>query len=168
MLEWSMAFLRAGELPLFVFGALFHFFNLDSLSKWIRKYYPLLFGVLVSAVIKYSGCGAVAGLSLQSLVLLWLLALNYKQAGLNLVIAGSLMNFLVMIVNGGAMPITEESLEGLEHKFINSGTKLVFLSDVILIGNYFLSPGDIVHRVGLLIFFLHQAILLFKIKLKSF
>ena len=156
MLEWLMEFLRSGALFYFVVGILFHFFNLDSLPKWIRKYSPLLFGILVNFVCNYLEIAAVTKLILQFLVLLWFLTLNWKQAGLNAAIIGTLMNFSVMIANGGAMPKTDEALEGPEHKFINGNTKLIFLADIILIGNYFLSPGDIVHRIGLLIFFVHQ------------
>lgn len=160
-----MEFLRSGATFCFVVGVLFHFFNLDSLSKWIQKYSPLLFGILVNSACNYLGIDAVTKLVLQFLVLLWLLTLNWKQAGLNAAIIGILMNFSVMIANGGAMPITGEALEGPEHKFINGNTKLIFLADIILIGNYFLSPGDIVYRAGLLIFFVHQSISLLKKRL---
>lgn len=167
MLEWLMALLRSGALFFFVIGILFHFFNLDSLPKWVQRYYPLLFGILVNFACDYLGIAVVMKLILQFLVLFWFLTLNWGQTGLNAAIAGLLMNFLVMAANGGAMPITDEALEGPEHKFINGNTKLIFLADIVLIGNYFLSPGDILYRAGLLMFCIHQSLLLLKKVLKK-
>lgn len=121
-----------------------------AIDDWLRQlnYYPT---IRVSAVIVQYG-----------LIILFL-AVNRMKPGFLLVMAGSLMNALVMIANGGQMPIGRAILTFGEqaaakidlspHYFLASGAEpLLFLGDIIPCWIYMISVGDIVISLGLFIF----------------
>lgn len=107
--------------------------------------------------------------------LILVVGLNYRLVGLPIIGAGLALNLLVMVVNGGYMPITLEALEraGLSHLALGSeaGSRLLATKDILLarqdtvlwflsdiwvlpppIGTV-LSIGDILLAVGAFMFF---------------
>jgi hypothetical protein len=68
---------------------------------------------------------------------------------------GLCLNVLVIVVNGGKMPIvTSENNAQMErpyHTTIDESTRLRWLCDVIPIGNYLASIGDVVVTIGIAI-----------------
>jgi len=112
---------------------------------------------------------------IQSIVFIMLFAamwFNRSYAGVLVVGAGCLLNAVVMILNGGKMPVSPEVLEtinipgaveiiekGLDvrHTLINETTKLPFLADIIhppSVLSYMMqvvSIGDLVVVLGIMI-----------------
>ena len=102
-----------------------------------------------------------------SYVLLLSFALwNRKLPGMPVVALGVFLNFLVIALNGGTMPVSTagmppEVLERLAESVLHSaaapGTRLAFLGDVVpAIGRGKISPGDILMGAGVF-FYLQQA-----------
>ena len=135
--------------------------------------YPLVYNGLVHGV-------AIWGLSLANLVmvgsyilLLWVLWANRRLPGIPLVALGVLSNLVVMVLNGGWMPITPEAVARLGHTprvsatgpvakvwgakdimLPRAQTRLWLLSDVFVVTAPFpipsaFSPGDVLVAVGL-------------------
>ncbi|GAB4116783.1 MAG: hypothetical protein Kow00103_12900 [Candidatus Caldatribacteriota bacterium] len=106
------------------------------------------------------------------LILLIAVWYNYELKGMNLIFLGVLLNFLVILFNGGHMPVLMESLNrvGLEnfarslqegdsitHILINNKTLFKFLADVIPLPPPFPDPsvisiGDFLMFCGVFIF----------------
>ena len=135
------------------------------------------------------GESAIGGLSLSHLVLagsyallFWVVWVNRRLPGLPLVGLGMACNGLVMVLNGGWMPITAEAVARLEYPIEvpvgigpiklrggknvllpRSQTRLWWLSDVFIVGPPFpvvgaFSIGDVLVAAG--IFWLLQWVLL--------
>ncbi len=124
-------------------------------------------------------------LAASHILLLAVVWRNRRLAGVKLIGLGLLLNFLVMVVNGGFMPITPEALvqigydgnaSQLETGYIVGRTKNVvaepgdaalwFLSDLLVIPRPFpipavLSVGDLLIVTGMF-FFLRDAMFLHK------
>ncbi|HHX18409.1 MAG TPA: DUF5317 domain-containing protein [Clostridium sp.] len=98
---------------------------------------------------------------------------NRKHFGLWIIALGASLNALVMMVNGGRMPVSIEKLENVnmpefiellksgadnKHVVMSELTKLNFLADIFYLpgflgkGAYVFSVGDYVVAVGLFIF----------------
>lgn len=109
--------------------------------------------------------------SLSYILLFLCIGLNCKRKSMWLVFAGTLMNFLVIIFNGGHMPVWFEGVKiagiikpdaveagiDLTHSFITETTRLKFLADIIPLPRPYpfpkvLSPGDILLAAGVFIF----------------
>lgn len=109
----------------------------------------------------------VTGLSL-----LWL---NRHQKGLGIIFAGVLLNFIVMLANGGRMPVSLEAAQAVldpiyidmlmsgdavtKHFLMDESTRLSFLGDIIPLGPPYprsqaISIGDVVINVGVFLFIL--------------
>jgi hypothetical protein len=106
---------------------------------------------------------------LQYLLLFVFIWLNSHIAYTWLVGAGSLLNFLVILLNKGAMPLSEAAMamnvssknlqylangQFLTYRIVNENTVLAFLGDVIYVPapfKAFLSIGDIVLFAGILL-----------------
>ncbi|MDO7906796.1 DUF5317 domain-containing protein [Paenibacillus sp. JX-17] len=106
---------------------------------------------------------------LAGLYLLWL---NRHHKGFWLIFAGVFMNFLVMAVNGGRMPVSLSASEVLgpyytellkegavvsKHFMMDSSTRLSFLGDIIPISSPYprtqvISIGDVVMNLGIFLF----------------
>jgi hypothetical protein len=107
---------------------------------------------------------------------LWLLWLNRSQKGLGILFAGVLLNFLVMLVNGGRMPVSLEAASAVldpvyvdmlkssaavsKHVLMDSGTRLSFLGDIIPLGPPYprrqaISVGDVIINVGIFFYLQH-------------
>ena len=107
-------------------------------------------------------------------IVLWY---NRKHLGLWIIALGASLNALVMMVNGGRMPVSLEKLEKVDmpefiellksgadnkHIVMSELTKLNFLADIFYIpgflgkGAYVLSIGDYIVAVGLFVFVLEM------------
>jgi hypothetical protein len=105
------------------------------------------------------------------LLFLWL---NRNQPGFTVIFAGVLLNFIVMAVNGGRMPVSVEAAQFLgreyidalkagtygKHQAITSHTLLPFLGDIIPLSPPYprrqvISIGDVVMNVGAFFFIQH-------------
>jgi hypothetical protein len=100
------------------------------------------------------------------------LFLNRNHTGFKLIITGVFLNFIVMALNGGVMPVSPEAakvlggtfLEDLQnndivykHAMLMDSTKLPFLGDIIpLTAPYpreqVISIGDIIMNIGIFMF----------------
>ncbi|MDP4096041.1 DUF5317 domain-containing protein [Paenibacillus sp. P96] len=103
------------------------------------------------------------------LVFLWL---NRQHAGFRLILIGVFLNFLVMAVNGGRMPVSLSASSVLgpyyvellqsgevisKHFMMDSATRLSFLGDIIPLSAPYprtqvISIGDVVMNVGIFLF----------------
>lgn len=109
------------------------------------------------------------------LIFLWL---NRDQTGFPLVFIGVLLNFLVMAVNGGRMPVSLEAATVLDPKFLEmlkegsiyakhqaltDSTWLGFLGDIIPLSSPYprakvISIGDVIMNIGIFFFIQKQMI----------
>ncbi|ULO07250.1 DUF5317 domain-containing protein [Paenibacillus sp. 19GGS1-52] len=117
------------------------------------------------------------------LIFLWL---NRHNKGFWMIMTGVFLNFLVMFVNGGRMPVSLEAASVLDpiylqmlqsgdvvtkHFLLNSSTILPFLGDIIPLSSPYprtqaISIGDVVMNVGIFLYIL-QVMVPVKPKLKS-
>jgi hypothetical protein len=96
---------------------------------------------------------------------------NREYKGFTLIWIGVFLNFLVMIVNGGRMPVSMEAAAVLDpfyldvmkeqlyakHILLNESTRLGFLGDIIPLTNPYpktqiISIGDVLMNIGIFIF----------------
>lgn len=146
----------------------------------IEKVWLIISAFLLQAFIQIAGVRG-AGLSLAAKQALFIVSygmllvsfwLNRKRIGFIAMGTGCLLNALVIIANGGSMPVSLEilkranltkALEAIEsgldvkHAVLCEGTRLAFLSDIIYVP-YFpgflmrvVSIGDLIVVAGLLI-----------------
>jgi hypothetical protein len=99
------------------------------------------------------------------------LFLNRKNPGFILILIGVFLNFIVMVLNGGRMPVSVEAAAVLDpgyiqalkdglyakHAMLTSTTHLGFLGDVIPISDPYprtqiISIGDIIMNIGIYFF----------------
>lgn len=66
-------------------------------------------------------------------------------------LVGGYLNILVMLVNGGKMPVKYLTNMDNLHKAMNNGTKLRFLADIFTIDNAIFSIGDVFIVIGSII-----------------
>jgi hypothetical protein len=104
---------------------------------------------------------------------LYFLWINRKQPGFYYILIGVFLNFLVMAINGGRMPVSLEAASVLDpsyaevlqsgiyakHQLLNSATHLGFLGDIIPLSkpyprNQVISIGDVIMNIGGFIFVL--------------
>jgi hypothetical protein len=102
------------------------------------------------------------------------LGINRHNQGFLLIFIGVLLNFIVMALNGGRMPVSVEAAQFLgreyiellqtglyaKHTAINESTLLPFLGDIIPLSEPYprdqvISIGDVVMNVGAFIFIQH-------------
>lgn len=106
---------------------------------------------------------------------LYVLWLNRRLYGFPFIFAGVLLNFLVMAVNGGRMPVSLEAANVLgpyyvdllktgsavtKHYLMDSATRLPFLGDIIPLSSPYprtqvISAGDIVMNAGIFLYLQH-------------
>ena len=101
---------------------------------------------------------AVALILISYLPLLLFVWLNRDMTGIWVAGMGILMNFTVIVVNGG-MPVLEEAVRiaggsselvlGAKHVVLDDTTQLPFLADVIPLPGAVLSLGDVFLAIGI-------------------
>jgi len=102
--------------------------------------------------------------------------LNISKRYMKVFLIGILLNFIVIVGNGGQMPVSLEGLKGInienilpdrefdiKHTAVNKDTKFVYLADIILIPKPYplakiLSIGDIFLMLGTFLFFQDEMI----------
>jgi hypothetical protein len=114
---------------------------------------------------------------------LYVLWLNRREKGFWFIFVGVALNFVVMLVNGGRMPVSEEAASVLDpiylqmlregtiiskHMLLNDSTHLSFLGDIIPLSapyprNQAISVGDVIMNFGIVIY-LQKVMLEQKIK----
>lgn len=118
----------------------------------------------------------ISFIHLLSYILLFFgLFMNLDKYPFWIITAGVLLNFIVIMANGGQMPISKEALisvglldnaaaieQGriITHTLINDATKLRFLSDILALPKYYPRPkvyslGDIFMAAGVFIYVQH-------------
>lgn len=101
------------------------------------------------------------------LLLLWAVWLNVSVPGMKLFGLGSLLNFLVIVANGGTMPVSATAFKTLEmtkmpsgtHSLLTAETRLRLLADIIPIRTplpQVISIGDIFLVAGIFLFIQHR------------
>ncbi|MFC0216672.1 DUF5317 domain-containing protein [Paenibacillus chartarius] len=167
-----------------IFGLLFGFLRRGSIKNFasIRlKYgwmFPLLLLIQIFVFVFQSKLGWLEAISNYTFAAVYIIGfiflwMNRKERGFLLVLAGAFLNFLVMIVNGGRMPVSIEAAEvaldpffveilrqGItygKHTAMTAQTHLTFLGDIIpLTKPYYkqqvISIGDVIESIGIMIY----------------
>lgn len=154
-------------------GNLRAFSQLNLKWGWI---FPLLLVVQLTVFMLQNKSEFLGQLSGSIYILVYIIGLlflflNRKNPGFVLIFIGVFLNFLVMVVNGGRMPVSVESaavldpgyIEALKeslyakHTMLTSSTHLGFLGDVIPISDPYprtqiISIGDIIMNIGIFFF----------------
>ncbi|MCC3377336.1 DUF5317 domain-containing protein [Cohnella sp. REN36] len=123
----------------------------------------------VSFIGQYSGWMFMA-VYIVGLYVLWL---NRAEKGIWIIFIGVAMNFLVMLVNGGRMPVSLEAASAVldpvytqmlkdgvgaaKHYALDDSTRLSFLGDIIPIAPPYprtqvISIGDVVMNIGIFLY----------------
>ncbi|MBT2726773.1 DUF5317 domain-containing protein [Bacillus sp. ISL-75] len=153
--------------------------NLRALAQLKLKWgwiFPLLLVVELAVFILQNDSkflGQVSGYIYIVVYVLGLLFLfiNRKNAGFNLILLGVFLNFLVMVLNGGRMPVSLDAASILpagyldvfkeqlyaKHTALTESTKLGILGDIIPITDPYprtqiISIGDIIMNIGAFLF----------------
>jgi len=156
------------------FGALRKLSQLKLVAGWV---FPLL--LVFQIVLFYfqernAALQQYTGISVMVIYVIGLLfiGLNHKYPGFKTIFVGVFLNFLVMVVNGGIMPVSLEASAMLgqyyvdalqssevmyKHAALTESTRLPFLGDIIPIVSPYpremvVSIGDIVMSVGAIVF----------------
>ncbi|MEK5507544.1 DUF5317 domain-containing protein [Paenibacillus sp. FSL P4-0113] len=161
---------------------LIRFSQVRLIAGWM---FPVL--LLVQLIIfyfqeKWTGLAAIngylfMGVYVVGLIFLWL---NRHHKGFKLIIIGVLLNFIVMAVNGGRMPVSLSASEVLgpyytdmlksgsvisKHYMMDASTRLSLLGDIIPLSKPYprtqvISIGDVVMNFGMFLFI--QSIMVMK------
>lgn len=103
------------------------------------------------------------------LALGWFFILNLRRAGFPLLGLGSALNLLVIVLNGGAMPVSPDALAAIgsvarplgAHTLLTEDTRLSILADVLPVPWHFPAPvvvsfGDLLITLGVFLFIQRQ------------
>ncbi len=145
------------------------FTNLGSLN--VRYVYIIILAYLIQVGIDFWAprheFWGYPYLHIFSYILLFFaLVKNIKLPGINYILGGTVMNFVVIALNGGQMPVRADiipervatalaSVRGGTHVLITEGTRLGFLADIFYVSlpyqKQLISIGDIIINVGILV-----------------
>lgn len=153
--------------------------NLRGLAQLKLKWgwiFPLLLIVQIITFV-YQNDIKILGKASESIYMvvyiigLLFLYLNRNHKGFMIIFIGVFLNFLVMVVNGGRMPVSEEAAAVLDpmyiqalkdglyakHILLTDSTILGFLGDIIPLGPPYprtqvISIGDVVMNIGAFLF----------------
>ncbi|WP_284036559.1 DUF5317 domain-containing protein [Neobacillus sp. 114] len=153
--------------------------NLRGLAQLKLKWgwiFPLLLIVQIITFvyqndIKFLGKASESIYMVVYIIGLLFLFLNRNHKGFMIIFIGVFLNFLVMVVNGGRMPVSEEAAAVLDpmyiqalkdglyakHILLTDSTILGFLGDIIPLGPPYprtqvISIGDVVMNIGAFLF----------------
>jgi hypothetical protein len=156
-------------------GSLKGFLNIRLRYGWI---FPFLLLIQFVIYAFQSSHQWVAEISTYTFMLVYVVGfiflwINRKEMGFFVVLVGAFLNFLVMLVNGGRMPVSLEAAEAVldpfyaetlrngiiygKHVAMTAHTHLSFLGDIIpLTKPYYkhqvVSIGDIVESIGIFVY----------------
>lgn len=148
--------------------------RLERLGELGIRRFNLIWGVILLRVAA-GMLDAVYGMAFAPVLqvaayflLLYLVYINLDRPGLGFFGLGSLLNLVVIAANGGKMPVSAEAMAraGVKdiplgtHMYLDAGTRLPFLADVIPVSWHkpnpvVISVGDILITVGIFIFIQH-------------
>ncbi len=131
----------------------------------VRMWWLLPFGFLLLAASSFVPTDnhevAVALILISYLPLLLFVWLNREMAGMWIAGLGILMNFTVIVLNGG-MPVLTEAVTiaggstdvvlGAKHVILDESTRMAFLADTIPLPGAVLSLGDVFLAIGIGVF----------------
>jgi len=152
----------------------------NALNFRLKKVWVLLLAFIIQAgaqVMSFNGLTGITDYTIiiQGCVIILLLIgfwYNRKYAGIIIMSLGFLLNALVMMLNGGKMPVSYDILQknnlieaidlllagrDSKHALIDDNTKLWFLSDVICLPGIFgntaglVSIGDLIIAAGIFV-----------------
>ncbi len=157
-----------------IFGALRGLSRLQLVAGWMFPALLLFQFVFFYFQGRNEALQQYTGISIMAIYVIGLLfiALNRKQPGFKTILVGVFLNFIVMALNGGAMPVSLEAAATLGPQFVDvlqnndvvfkhaklmEDTLLPFLGDIIpIVAPYpremVISIGDIVMNVGIFLF----------------
>lgn len=166
LIGFIVGFLRRGSLKGFA--------NVKLRFGWM---FPMLLAVQIFTFLfqtSFTWVATISGYTFMSVYVLGLLFLwlNRAEKGFPILMIGVFLNFLVMLVNGGRMPVSLEAASILDasyaeslrqgvlygkHTLLTSATKLAFLGDIIpLTKPYYkeqvISIGDVVSGLGIFLY----------------
>ncbi|WP_026894732.1 DUF5317 domain-containing protein [Clostridiisalibacter paucivorans] len=150
-------------------------------EQYIKGWYLFIIGFGMEFLSVYIRLKDISGISsildryfvyihILSYILIFIgIYLNVEKLSMKIIFVGALFNFIVIVVNGGQMPVSEEGLLKLglmdnlamlknnmvlTHALINKSTKLAFLGDIIpLLKPYplpkMISIGDVFLGIGI-------------------
>lgn len=157
-------------------GSLRPLANLKLKCGWV---FPLL--LIVQFVFfffqnRYSWLGQASSYTFMAVYVigLFFLFINRKNPGFTIIFIGVLLNFIVMAINGGRMPVSAESASVLDpgyidalktglygkHELLTSHTHLGFLGDIIALSKPYprtqvISIGDVIMNIGIFLYIQH-------------
>ncbi|MFS0775265.1 DUF5317 domain-containing protein [Neobacillus sp. 3P2-tot-E-2] len=153
--------------------------NLRAFSQLNLKWgwvFPLLLVVQLAVFMLQNDSEFLGQLSGSIYIVVYIIGLiflflNRKNPGFILIFIGVFLNFIVMVLNGGRMPVSVEAAAVLDpgyiqalkeslyakHAMLTSTTHLGFLGDVIPISDPYprtqiISIGDIIMNIGIFFF----------------
>lgn len=143
---------------------------------WI---FPLLLAIQFVFFIFQNNYSILANSSHYVFMLVYIVGLiflyfNRNHPGFKWILVGVFLNFIVMALNGGRMPVSEEASAVLDpkyiqalkdglygkHELLTNSTKLGFLGDIIPLSDPYprsqvISIGDVVMNIGIFFFIQH-------------
>ncbi|ARK32679.1 DUF5317 domain-containing protein [Halalkalibacter krulwichiae] len=169
LLSLIIGFIRGGTLK-----------GLADLSLKFGWVFPILLGIQLFVFFFQDRVAILEQFSGFLFILIYIIGMcflwmNRENKGFTLLLIGVFLNFIVMALNGGRMPVSYEATvialdpiyadilkEGLygKHMMLTESTKLGFLGDVIPITSPYpksqvISIGDIIMNIGIFIFIQH-------------
>ncbi len=153
--------------------------NLRALAQLKLKWgwiFPLLLIIELAIFMLQNDIKFLGQISGSIYIVIYILGLlflfiNRKNPGFILIFIGVFLNFLVMMVNGGRMPVSIDAASVLEpgyvdalkqslyakHQMLTSSTNLGFLGDIIPLSDPYprtqiISIGDIMMNIGIFLF----------------
>jgi hypothetical protein len=153
--------------------------NLRALARLRLKWgwiFPLLLVVELAVFMLQNDSKFLAQVSGYIYIAVYVLGLlflfmNRKNPGFLIILIGVFLNFLVMVINGGRMPVSVEAAAVLDpryvevlkdslyakHTMLTASSHLGFLGDVIPISSPYprtqiISIGDIIMNIGIFFF----------------
>ncbi|WP_066172805.1 DUF5317 domain-containing protein [Bacillus marinisedimentorum] len=156
--------------------------NLKGIADLKLKFgwvFPVLLGVQLIIYFTQNSFEWIANFSSVSFMLVYIVGLyflwvNRSYEGFGILFIGVFLNFIVMLVNGGRMPVSVEAAAVLDphyidalknglyakHTILNNTTNLGFLGDIIALQppyprSQVISIGDIIMNIGAFIFLQH-------------
>ena len=157
------------------------FKNLENVH--IRAWYLLILSALIQGILslfKYSNIYNInyfivnyktVIIGITYLLMIITAILNINKNYIKVFLIGIILNLIVIVGNGGHMPVSLEGIKGInqetilperefdiKHVAVNKDTKFVYLADIILIPRPYplpkiLSLGDIFLMIGVFVFF---------------
>lgn len=153
---------------------LIRFSQIHLIAGWMFPVLLLVQFIIFYAQEKWAWLASIngylfMGIYAVGLIFLWL---NRHHKGFNLILIGVLLNFVVMAVNGGRMPVSLSASEVLgpyytdmlksgsvisKHYMMDATTRLSFLGDIIPLSKPYprtqvISIGDVVMNFGMFLF----------------